>query len=107
MRLLQRSRLQLPLRMFINSPPTMESFLVNGWLCPKELMVNSDTDRMMQMITGYWVTQIVHAAATFSFRGASCKWWRDSRGDREGRRNRPLGDFPAAEKLRIARYGHL
>jgi len=45
----------------------MESFLVNGWLCPKELMVNSDTDRMMQMITGYWVTQIVHAAATFSF----------------------------------------
>ena len=29
--------------------------------------MNSDTDRMMQMITGYWVTQIVHAAATFSF----------------------------------------
>jgi hypothetical protein len=26
----------------------------------------SDTDRMMQMITGYWVTQIVHAAATYS-----------------------------------------
>ena len=29
--------------------------------------MNSDTDRMMQMITGYWVTQVVHAAATFSF----------------------------------------
>lgn len=29
--------------------------------------MNSDTDRMMQMITAYWVTQIVHAAATFSF----------------------------------------
>ena len=30
--------------------------------------MNSDnTDRMMRMITGYWVTQIVHAAATFSF----------------------------------------
>ena len=29
--------------------------------------MNSDTDRMMQMIFGYWVTQIVHAAATFSF----------------------------------------
>ena len=29
--------------------------------------MNSDTDRMMGMITGYWVTQIVHAAATFSF----------------------------------------
>jgi hypothetical protein len=33
----------------------------------KELTMNSDTDRMMEMITGYWVTQIVHAAATFSF----------------------------------------
>ena len=32
-----------------------------------KLIMNSDTDRMMQMITGYWVTQIVHAAATFSF----------------------------------------
>ena len=29
--------------------------------------MNSDTDRMMRMITGYWVTQVVHAAATFSF----------------------------------------
>jgi len=29
--------------------------------------MNSDTDHMMGMITGYWVTQIVHAAATFSF----------------------------------------
>ena len=29
--------------------------------------MTSDTDRMMQMIFGYWVTQIVHAAATFSF----------------------------------------
>ena len=29
--------------------------------------MNSNTDRMMGMITGYWVTQIVHAAATFSF----------------------------------------
>ena len=28
--------------------------------------MNSDTHRMMQMITGYWVTQIVHVAATFS-----------------------------------------
>lgn len=28
--------------------------------------MNSDIDRMMQMITGYWVTQIVHAAATYS-----------------------------------------
>jgi hypothetical protein len=29
--------------------------------------MNTDsTDRMMQMITGYWVTQVVHAAATFS-----------------------------------------
>jgi hypothetical protein len=28
--------------------------------------MNSDTNRMMQMISGYWVTQIVHAAATFS-----------------------------------------
>lgn len=26
----------------------------------------ADTDRMMQMITGYWITQIVHAAATYS-----------------------------------------
>src|SRR5215471_10850749 len=26
----------------------------------------NDADRMMQMITGYWVTQVVHAAATFS-----------------------------------------
>jgi hypothetical protein len=25
-----------------------------------------DTDRMIQMITGYWVSQVVHAAATFS-----------------------------------------
>jgi hypothetical protein len=25
-----------------------------------------DTERMMQMITGYWVTQVVHAAAAFS-----------------------------------------
>lgn len=25
-----------------------------------------DNDRMMQMLTGYWVTQVVHAAATFS-----------------------------------------
>jgi len=33
----------------------------------RKLIMNSDTDRMMQMITGYWVTQIVHAAATFSF----------------------------------------
>ena len=32
-----------------------------------ELIMNSDTDRMMQMITGYWVTQFVHAVATFSF----------------------------------------
>ena len=28
--------------------------------------MNSDIDRMIQMIFGYWVTQIVHAAATFS-----------------------------------------
>ena len=28
--------------------------------------MNSDTDRMIRMITGYWVTQIVHAAATYS-----------------------------------------
>lgn len=27
----------------------------------------TDTDRMMQMITGYWVTQVVHAAAIYSF----------------------------------------
>jgi hypothetical protein len=26
----------------------------------------NDPDRMMQMIIGYWVTQVVHAAATFS-----------------------------------------
>jgi hypothetical protein len=26
----------------------------------------NETDRMMQMITGYWMTQVVHAAATFS-----------------------------------------
>ena len=26
----------------------------------------TDTDRMMQMITGYWATQIVHAAAVYS-----------------------------------------
>jgi len=29
-------------------------------------MNQTDADRMMQMITGYWVTQVVHAAATFS-----------------------------------------
>ena len=29
-------------------------------------MNQNDSDRMMQMITGYWVTQVVHAAATFS-----------------------------------------
>jgi hypothetical protein len=29
--------------------------------------MNTETDRMTQMITGYWVTQVVHAAATFSF----------------------------------------
>jgi hypothetical protein len=28
--------------------------------------MNADTDHMIQMITGYWVSQIVHAAATFS-----------------------------------------
>ena len=26
----------------------------------------NDPDRIMQMIIGYWVTQVVHAAATFS-----------------------------------------
>jgi hypothetical protein len=32
-----------------------------------EVMKNpTDTDRMMQMITGYWATQIVHAAAVYS-----------------------------------------
>src|SRR5262249_48701567 len=67
MRLLQRSHRQLPLRMFINLPPSMELFWVNGWFCPKEFVMNSDTDHMMGMITGYWVTQVVHAAATFSF----------------------------------------
>ena len=29
-------------------------------------MNQNDSDRMMQMITGYWVTQVVNAAATFS-----------------------------------------
>ena len=29
-------------------------------------MNQTDADRMMQMITGYWVTQVVHAAARFS-----------------------------------------
>ena len=29
-------------------------------------MNQNDADRMMQMITGYWVTQVVHAAARFS-----------------------------------------
>jgi hypothetical protein len=29
-------------------------------------MNQNDAGRMMQMITGYWVTQVVHAAATFS-----------------------------------------
>ena len=29
-------------------------------------MNKHDANRMMQMITGYWVTQVVHAAATFS-----------------------------------------
>ena len=29
-------------------------------------MNQNDPDRMMQMITGYWVTQVVHAAAMFS-----------------------------------------
>ena len=40
-------------------------------------------------------------------RGSSGKEWRDSRGDRQGRRNRPIGEFPATEELRIARYGQL
>jgi hypothetical protein len=32
----------------------------------QELLTHpGDTDRMMQMITGYWVTQVVHAAATY------------------------------------------
>jgi hypothetical protein len=36
----------------------------------KQLKIHSDdTDRMMQMITGYWITQIVHAAAAFSLAG--------------------------------------
>jgi hypothetical protein len=29
-------------------------------------MTPDDTDRMMQMITGYWVSQVVHATATFA-----------------------------------------
>jgi hypothetical protein len=29
--------------------------------------MNSDFDRMTQMITGYWITQVVHAATVFSF----------------------------------------
>ena len=29
-------------------------------------MNQTDADRMMQMIIGYWVTQVVHAAARFS-----------------------------------------
>jgi O-methyltransferase domain/Dimerisation domain len=29
-------------------------------------MTPSDNDRMMEMISGYWITQIVHAAATYS-----------------------------------------
>jgi hypothetical protein len=29
--------------------------------------MNSDSDRMTQMITGYFITQVVHAAAMFSF----------------------------------------
>lgn len=53
--------------MVTNSPLILEFFLVNGRRGPKELTMNSNTDRMMQMITGYWVTQIVHAAAAFSF----------------------------------------
>jgi len=32
----------------------------------EENMKQNDADRMMQMITGYWVTQVVHAAARFS-----------------------------------------
>jgi hypothetical protein len=33
----------------------------------KELAMDlNDTERMMQMITGCWVTQVVHAAAMFS-----------------------------------------
>ena len=32
----------------------------------KELITNpGNVDRMMQMITDYWVTRVVHAAATY------------------------------------------
>jgi hypothetical protein len=29
-------------------------------------MTLSDNDRMMEMINGYWITQIVNAAATYA-----------------------------------------
>jgi hypothetical protein len=47
-------------------------------------MNQNDADRMMQMITGYWVTQVVHAAATFSIADHLAKAPRDGRRHRRG-----------------------
>src|SRR5215469_779440 len=79
MPLLQRSHRQLPLRMFINLPPTMESFLVNGWFCPKELVMNSPHDGDDYRVLGH---PDHSCRRNVFFRGSFGKWWRDSRGDR-------------------------
>ena len=54
---------------------------------------DSDTDRMMRMITGYWVTQIVRAAATYSVADSLGGRSRDSGGDRAGGRDDPSATF--------------
>ena len=70
-------------------------------------MNQTDADRMMQMITGYWVTQVVHAAARFSIADYLAKAPATAGRHRRCGRDRPISDLPRPQNLRIAEVGQI
>jgi hypothetical protein len=68
--------------------------------------MNSDTNRMMQMITGYWITQIVHALATFSLADHLAKGPATAEDIARFEGIDPLATSPIPEGRRIARNCH-
>lgn len=71
-------------------------------------MTPSDYDRMMTMITGHWITQIVHAIAKYSL-ADHLALGPATAADiaKMAGRNPSIGDFSLAEDLRFAGSGDL
>ena len=66
----------------------------------------NDPDRIMQMIIGYWVTQVVHVAATFSIADHLAKTPATANDIADAEGTDPSAIF-SPQNLRIARVGQI